>query len=106
GMIAYLLRHPLAVPYYYVLVGVLGATALLASNLVSYTGARAGELGLPLPPKPTLASKGTRTTAMVVAALATPLWPAAPAAALLYLALHPGAAVGYRLYRALRGRSD
>jgi phosphatidylglycerophosphate synthase len=97
GSAVYLVRAPLPSPFYVPAVAALSFVALVASNLVSYTGARAGELGLRLPSRPTLASKGTRTAAMVLGALATPLWPQAPLAALAYVAVHASAAVYYRL---------
>jgi CDP-diacylglycerol--glycerol-3-phosphate 3-phosphatidyltransferase len=97
GSAAYLLRTPLPHGPYVPAVAALAFVAVVASNLVSYSGARAAELGLPLPARPTLASKGTRTTAMVLAALATPLWPQAPLAALACVAAHATAAVIYRM---------
>jgi phosphatidylglycerophosphate synthase len=103
GTLVYLLRDPLPYDWYVPALVVLGAAAVISSNLVSYSGARAGELGLTLPPRPTLASKGTRTAVMVVAALATPLWRAAPALAVVYLALHPTAAVLLRLAKTSAG---
>ncbi|HUU56556.1 MAG TPA: hypothetical protein VMW93_04370, partial [bacterium] len=78
-------------------VAALAFVAVVASNLVSYSGARAAELGLSLPARPTLAGKGTRTAAMVLGALATPLWPQAPLAALAYVAGHATTAVIYRV---------
>ncbi|MEJ5349240.1 MAG: CDP-alcohol phosphatidyltransferase family protein [Desulfosoma sp.] len=63
----------------------LGTVALLGCQLISYTTARAETLGLSLGP-PTLASKGTRTSIMILAAWATVFWKAAPAAALIALA--------------------
>jgi phosphatidylglycerophosphate synthase len=105
GTLIYLLRAPLPYGWYVPALLAFGAAALISSNLVSYSGARAGELGLTPPPRPTLASKGTRTAVMVVAALATPLWSATPALAVLYLALHPTAAVLLRLLKTAPGRS-
>lgn len=96
GSAAYLVRAPLPYGWYVPAVLALAFVAVVASNLVSYSGARAAELGLPLPARPTLASKGTRTTAMVLGAFATPLWPPAPLAALAYVAAHATAAVVYR----------
>jgi phosphatidylglycerophosphate synthase len=102
GTVIYLTREPLPYAFYLPAVLALGFVALVASNLVSYSGARAGELGLRLPARPTLASKGTRTAVMVLAALATPAWGHAPLIALAYLAVHPTAAVINRLVAAGR----
>lgn len=100
GTIIYLVRTPLPYAFYVPTVLALGAAAVVASNLVSYSGARAGELGLELPARPTLASKGTRTAAIVLCALATVFWKHAPLVALAYLAIHAAAAVLNRLARA------
>jgi phosphatidylglycerophosphate synthase len=105
GSAAYLVRTPLAHGSYVPAVLGLAFVAVVASNLISYSGARAAELGLSLPGRPTLASKGTRTTAMVLGALATPLWPQAPLAALAYVAVHATAAVIYRMAAASRRKS-
>ncbi len=99
GMVVYLIRGPLPGPAYLAVVIALGFLAVVGSSLVSYSSARAGELGLELPPRPTLANKGTRMAAMVLCAVATPLWPQAPFAALVYLALHPAAAVINRVVK-------
>jgi len=97
GSAAYLVRNPLPYGPYVPAVAALAFVAVVASNLVSYSGARAAELGLSLPARPTLAGKGTRTAAMVLGALATPLWPQAPLAALAYVAAHATGAVIYRM---------
>jgi len=102
GTIIYLVRTPLPSAVYLPAVLALGAVAVVASNLVSYTGARAGELGLKLPARPTLASKGTRTAVIVLCALATLFWAHAPLVALVYLAVHPTAAVVDRVVTASR----
>jgi phosphatidylglycerophosphate synthase len=102
GSAAYLLRAPLPSPAYVPGVAALAFVAVVASNLVSYTGARAGELGIPPLGRPTLASKGTRTAALALAALATPLWPRAPLAALAYVAIHASGAVVHRLVAAYK----
>jgi phosphatidylglycerophosphate synthase len=99
GMVVYLVRTPIPCAPYLPAVIALGFAAVVGSSLVSYSSARAGELGLELPPRPTLANKGTRTAAMVLCALATPLWPQAPLAALVYVALHPTAAVINRVLK-------
>jgi CDP-diacylglycerol--glycerol-3-phosphate 3-phosphatidyltransferase/CDP-L-myo-inositol myo-inositolphosphotransferase len=105
GSAVYLLRTPLPHGPYVPAVLLLTFVAVVASNLVSYSGARAAELALPRPPRPTLASKGTRTAAMVLGALATPLWPQAPLAALAYVAAHATSAVIYRM-AAASGRKN
>lgn len=97
GTTIYAARTPLPYAFHLPAVLALGAVAVVASNLVSYSGARAGELGLPLPARPTLASKGTRMAVMVLCACAIPLWDRAPLVALIYLAVHPTAAVVNRL---------
>jgi len=99
GLGIYLIRLPAPLPPG-VLVG-LGALALIGSNLISYGTARAETLGLDLG-RPTLASKGTRTTVVIVAAWLSLLSPLAPLAALLYLVIHPNAVVLMRLNRVQR----
>ena len=97
GTIVYLVRTPLPYAAYLPAVLVIGFLAVVGSSLVSYSSARAGELDLELPSRPTLANKGTRTAAMVLCALATPLLPNAPLAAVTYLAIHPNVTVIKRL---------
>ncbi len=80
----------------------LGGLALLGSNAVSYSTARAEVLGLQMKTG-TLASKGTRSAVNVAAALLARRWPGAPLLALTYLAVHPNAAV---LSRLLRSRAE
>lgn len=99
GLGIYLIRLPASLPPG-VLVG-LGALALIGGNLISYGTARAETLGLDLG-RPTLASKGTRTTVVIVAAWLSLLSPLAPLAALLYLVIHPNAVVLMRLNRVQR----
>ena len=99
GMIVYLLRLPLSWPPALVLI--LGALALIGGNLISYSTARADSLDIDLGP-PTLASKGTRTTVMILCAWGSAIWPPLPAAALVYLTVHPNAVVAKRLWRAYR----
>ncbi len=96
GMIIYLLRLSLDLPLWLILA--LGALALIGSNLVSYTAARAGELQIALG-KPTLASKGTRSSVMILGALGSAFWPPLPFVALSYLAIHPNLAVLARIIR-------
>lgn len=99
GMVIYLVRLHLAAPVW--VVPLFGALALIGSNLISYTSARAEALEIDVGP-PTLASKGTRTTVVVLCGLGSFFWPALPAAALVYLVLHSNAVVAFRLARALR----
>lgn len=99
GMVIYLVRLHLSVPLWIMLF--LGALAWIGSSLVSYTSARAEALGIDLGP-PTLASKGTRTSVIVLCGLGSPLCPSLPMAALLYLVLHPNAVVVARLIRATK----
>ncbi|MEW5725297.1 MAG: CDP-alcohol phosphatidyltransferase family protein [Thermodesulfobacteriota bacterium] len=101
GLIVYLVRLPLGWPVWSLLV--LGTLALVGSSNVSYSTARAETLSLDLG-RPTLAAKGTRTTVMVLCAFFSLFWPPLPAAALVYLAGHPNAAVIYRLVRVYRAR--
>jgi phosphatidylglycerophosphate synthase len=98
GTTLYLVRLPHPLPLWLLLV--LGGLALIGSNLVSYTSARAEGLGMDLG-KPTLASKGTRTTVMILCAWGSPLWPGMPILPLLYLAVHPNISVIIRLRRTL-----
>ena len=96
GIIVYLIRLPAPIPAWSLLA--LGFLALAGSGNISYSSARAESLGLDLGP-PTLASKGTRTTVMVLAALGSALWPLLPLAALIYLALHSNVVVVTRILR-------
>ncbi|MBZ4658858.1 MAG: CDP-alcohol phosphatidyltransferase [Desulfacinum sp.] len=97
GMTVYLARPPASLPAAFLIF--LGAAALIGSNLISYSTARAATLRLPMGP-PTLASKGTRTSVMILSAWASLLWPPAPLLALVYLAVHSNAVVWLRLRRA------
>jgi phosphatidylglycerophosphate synthase len=65
----------------------LGALALVGSGLISYTSARGESLGIDLG-EPTLASKGTRTTAIALSGLLSGLLPYMPTIALCYLVVH------------------
>ncbi len=97
GMIVYLvtLPSPFLSPWIIVLVGMF---AVVGSNLVSYSSARGEALGISLGP-PTLAGKGTRTSAMILSAWAAIFWPGAPLAALLYLFVHTNLVIALRLMR-------
>jgi phosphatidylglycerophosphate synthase len=99
GLVVYLARSPLQIPLW--LLVFLGALALVGSNLVSYSSARADTLGITLG-KPTLASKGTRFSVMILCAWASILWPGFPLVALFYLVLHPNIVVFIRLARTFR----
>lgn len=82
----------------------LGTAALIGCGLISYTTARAENLALDLGP-PTLVSKGTRTTLMILSAWATVFWKGAPFVALLALAVLTNVVVAQRLRRVKeRGR--
>jgi phosphatidylglycerophosphate synthase len=95
GMTVFLGREHLAPRG--VLIG-LGGLALIGSNLISYTSARAESLGLALGP-PTLVSKGTRSAVMILCAWGTLLWRRLPLVGLIYLAIHTNAEVARRLWR-------
>jgi CDP-diacylglycerol--glycerol-3-phosphate 3-phosphatidyltransferase len=99
GTVVYCMRLDGAVPGAAVVV--VGALALVGSGAISYTSARAAELGIDLG-RPTLASKGTRMTVMMLSALGTLLWQLLPMVALAYLAVHPNLVVVSRLARAMR----
>jgi phosphatidylglycerophosphate synthase len=96
GMIIYLSRISLFLSVW--VIPVLGAFALLGSNGISYTSARAASLGMSAG-NPTLASKGTRTTAMIISAFGTLLWKPMPFLALSYLAVHTNLEVLKRIIR-------
>ena len=100
GMTVYLIRLPTFLPDWQVL-GI-ASLAIIGSNLVSYSAARAEGLELPLPPKHTLASRGTRTMTMALCGILTPLWPELPLAALGYLAVHTNLVVAHRMNHAIR----
>lgn len=96
GLTVYLVRTPIdvAAP----LVGFVGALALIGCGLISYAKARAETLHFDLG-NPTLASKGTRMTAMAAAGLLSPFGPEIPWIVLVYLAVHSNAVVIRYLYR-------
>jgi len=99
GLTIYLVRLPLPWPLWLILLG--GALALIGGNLISYSTARADTLGLDLG-RPTLASKGTRTSAIILGAWGSLFWPPWPALVLVYLAVHTNTVVITRLYRTHR----
>jgi len=90
GLIIYLVRLPAQMPLWVVLA--MGGFALIGSNLISYSSARAVNLKIDLG-KPTLASKGTRMTVMILSGLCSVVWPQIPIVALVYLAIHPNLVV-------------
>ncbi len=97
GLVVYLVRLPAG--FSAPLILAVGFFALCGSSLISYTTARAESLGIPMG-KPTLASKGTRTSVIVLCGWASPLFPAAPLLALVYLAVHPNIVVARRIFLA------
>jgi len=101
GLSIYLLGLPFPIDQR-LLIG-LGAAAIIGSNLISYSSARAAALGLDLG-KPTLAGKGTRSTVIVICAIGSFFWPGLPIAALVYLALHTNLVVIRRLIGTLRNK--
>jgi CDP-diacylglycerol--glycerol-3-phosphate 3-phosphatidyltransferase len=103
GSLFYLLNVPLPYPLTPAAMFVVGFFALVGSAAVSYTTARAAELGLDLG-RPTLVSKGTRMTVMVLCTIAAAAWEPAPLIALVYLALHANAAVVWRVVSATSRR--
>jgi CDP-diacylglycerol--glycerol-3-phosphate 3-phosphatidyltransferase len=105
GTFFYLLNVPLPYSITPAAIFIIGFFALAGSAAVSYTSARAAELGLDLG-RPTLASKGTRTTAMILCAVAAAAWEPAPLIALVYLAVHPNVAVVRRVVKAYKTRND
>ena len=70
--------------------------ALIGSSLISYSTARAENLGIDFG-SPTLASKGTRTAVVAVSGILSPILPFIQFAALCYLALHTNLVVLYRI---------
>ncbi len=101
GLTVYLVSYPEPLPAWLLIP--LGALAVIGSNLISYSSSRAEHLGIDLGP-PTLASKGTRMSAMILSCWLASLWPSAPLAALLYLVAHTQAAIIHRLRLALDDR--
>ncbi len=94
GMTVYLIRLPVGLPLWLLLA--VAFLALAGGSLISYTTARAESLAIPMG-KPTLASKGTRTSVIVLCGLAS-LWrPSAPLLALVYLAVHTNIVVVKRI---------
>jgi phosphatidylglycerophosphate synthase len=102
GLVVYLVGLPAPLAPWVLLV--FGSMALLGSGLISYSSARADNLGLKMG-KPTLASKGTRMTVMVLSALGSAIWASLPLIALLYVAVHTNVVVIRRLIIAQRSSS-
>ncbi len=99
GLAVYLIRLPFPLePWLLIFTS---ALALVGSNLISYSSARAETLGLDLG-SPTLASKGTRSSVMILCAFFSFLWPGMPIIALFYLAIHPNGVVLFRLFKTLK----
>ncbi len=94
GMVVYLIRLPVGFSLWTLLV--IAFLALTGGGLISYTTARAESLGIPMG-KPTLASKGTRTSVIVLCGWTSLFWPPAPLLALVYLAVHPNIVVIRRI---------
>lgn len=101
GLSIYLIRFPAPLPAW--LLTVLGAMALIGSNLISYSSSRAESLSIDLGP-PTLASKGTRMSVMILCCWGAVPWPGFPLLALLYLVVHTQGTIIHRLRRALRAQ--
>jgi CDP-diacylglycerol---glycerol-3-phosphate 3-phosphatidyltransferase len=99
GLTIYLVRLPAPLPGAVILV--LGALALIGSNLISYSSARAEALAIDLGP-PTLASKGTRSAVMILGALGSAFFAPLPLLSLLLLALITNGVVFSRLMKAHR----
>jgi len=76
----------------------IGALAAAGSSQVSYSTARAASLNLAYR-RPEVVGKGTRTAAIILSGLLTPLWVHFPLLALVYLAIHPNVAVLTSLVR-------
>ena len=78
----------------------LGALALIGSGLISYSSARAENLGISFG-KPTLANKGTRTAIISICGLLSPISSLVPLFALAYLGTHTNMVVLFRVYKAV-----
>lgn len=102
GLVIYLVRLPFPLPSGLLLA--MGALAFIGSGCISYSTARAEALGLDLG-TPTLASKGTRSSVMVLCAWGSAIWPGLPMAALIYLTLHSNAVIIDRLIRSHQSAS-
>ena len=83
---------------------VLGTLALIGSNLISFSTSRAANLDLDVG-RPTLASKGTRTTVTAICGVGSLFWKPLPLVALVYLVVHTNGVMLYRLIRTLLSAS-
>ncbi|MCU0572350.1 MAG: CDP-alcohol phosphatidyltransferase family protein [Syntrophobacteraceae bacterium] len=99
GLCVYLLRFPQPLPPWCLIL--LGSLAVIGSNLISYSSSRGEHLGIDLGP-PTLASKGTRMSVMILSCWGAMIWTSAPLLAVLHLVVHTQAAIIQRLRRALK----
>ena len=99
GLVVYLIALPLPIPIWQLLI--LGSLALIGSNLISYSSARARSLNIH-EGKATLASKGTRMTVMALSGMGAPFWAPMPMVALCYLVVHPNAVVIKRILQSQR----
>jgi phosphatidylglycerophosphate synthase len=100
GTVIYLIRLPLTMPTWLLLI--LGSATLIGGNLISYSTSRAENLSIDTGP-PTLVSKGTRMTVMIICGWGTIFWPSLPILAIVYLAIHTNVVVMRRLIMAHRG---
>jgi phosphatidylglycerophosphate synthase len=79
----------------------LGALALIGSGLISYSSARGENLAISFGSS-TLASKGTRTTVIIISAILSPVLHLMPFVALCWLVLHTNVVVLCRIGMAFR----
>jgi phosphatidylglycerophosphate synthase len=77
------------------------ALAAAGSSQISYTTARAASLNLDFK-RPEGAGKGSRTAAIIICGLLSPLWIHFPLLSLFYLAIHPNIAAILSIYRLQR----
>jgi hypothetical protein len=99
GMTIYAIRYTSLVPIWVLILG--GSFMLVGANLISYVTARAGQLDIELG-KPTLLSKGTRSTIMILCAFGTALWTPMPVIGILFLALATNVVLISRLVHAFQ----
>ncbi len=97
GSAIYVVRTEAGVSWW--LIAAVAALALIGTNLISYSTARAEALGIDLG-APTRVSKGTRSVVLILGAWGTLLWTRLPAVVLLYLAVHTNVEIIRRLRRA------
>ncbi len=99
GLTLYLVRQSSTLPLPLILA--LGTFAMIGSNLISYSSARAEALGIDLGP-PTLASKGTRSSIMILGALGSAFHGSFPLMSLLLLFFITNGVVVSRLMKTHR----